>query len=307
MTEPTIGARVVNVSILLLILANVVAVILESVESLEMVYHRFFLVFEWVSVSLFALEYLVRAWVCVEERPYRRPVAGRLRYLLTPMAIIDLIAILPVILTMVTQVDTRILRALRLFRVFKLTRHFSALEILFRVIRSEARTLGAALFVMLVLAVLASAGMYAAEHSAQPEVFGSIPKAMWWATVTLTTVGYGDVVPVTDAGRLFSGLIVILGIGIAALPAGIIAGGFTRELQRRSEVFKLVAKEALEDGVIDDQERAMLENARQELNLDSEEAGLLVEEARLRQESAVTACCPHCGRPLGGTAEGTEE
>ena len=306
MTEPTLGARIVNIAILFLIIANVVAVILESVESLEMAYHGFFLVFEWISVSLFALEYLLRAWVCVEDRRYRQPVAGRLRYLLTPMAIIDLIAILPVILSLITQVDTRILRVLRLFRVFKLTRHFSALEILFRVIRSEARTLGAALFVLLVLAVLASAGMYAAEREVQPEAFGSIPKAMWWATVTLTTVGYGDVVPMTDAGRLFSGLIVILGIGIAALPAGIIAGGFTRELQRRSEVFKLVAKEALEDGTIDEGERAVLEAARQDLNLDSEEASLLVEEVRSGREPVATACCPHCGHPLG-EASGSPE
>ncbi len=299
-SEPTLGARLVHASIMGLIVANVVAVVLESVGEFERAYGRYFLAFERLSVGLFAIEYLVRAWVAVEDARYRRPVVGRLRYLLTPMAIVDLVAILPMILAMVTQLDTRILRVLRLFRVFKLTRHFSALEILFRVVRSEARTLGAALFVMLVLAVLASAGMYAAEHAVQPEAFGSIPEAMWWATVTLTTVGYGDVVPVTDAGRLFSGIIVILGIGIAALPAGIIAGGFTRELHRRSEVFRLVAEEALEDGVIDARERTVLENARRELNLDAEEAGLLVEEAISERERAKGGRCPHCGRRLDG-------
>lgn len=293
------AGRIVNASILLLIVANVVAVILESEQEIESAYHDFFRAFEWVSVTVFTIEYIVRAWVAVEDARYADPVRGRLRYLLTPMAIVDLIAILPTLLMAFTQIDTRILRVLRLFRIFKLTRHFSALEILFRVIRAELRTLGAALFIMFVLAILASAGMYAAERNVQPDAFGSIPRAMWWATVTLTTVGYGDVVPQTETGRLFSGLIVILGIGIAALPAGIIAGGFAREFQRRSEVFRIVAKEAVRDGVIDESERELLESTRQELALDSEEADLLLAEARQRREEieAITHC-PHCGKPL---------
>ncbi len=302
-----------HVFIFLLIIANVTAVIVESEEAMRRAHEAFFTGFEWFSVTLFTIEYLCRAWVVVEDPRYRHPVRGRLRYLVTPMAIIDLMAILPTILGVFFQVDTRILRVLRLFRVFKLSRHFSALEILFRVIRNEARALGAALLILMVLVVLAASGMYAAEHDVQPEAFGSIPRAMWWAVVTLSTVGYGDIVPATTWGRIFSGLIVILGIGLAALPAGIIAGGFTRELERRAEAFRLVAHEVLEDNVVTPEEEELLEATRLDLGLDEEEARVLMHEERLDQareamkhgvaggsagRARVYRRCPHCGRSL---------
>ena len=289
----------VHAAILLLIVANVIAVIFESVEEIGAAYAIFFHDFELISILAFSVEYIVRAWVAVENGRYRKPVAGRFRYLLTPMAIIDLIAVLPFFLGMFFYLDTRMLRVVRLFRVFKLTRHFGALEILLKVIRAEARSLGAALFVLMVLVVLASAGMYAAERDVQPSAFGNIPQAMWWATVTLTTVGYGDVVPITAAGRFFSGVIVILGIGIAALPAGIIAAGFTQELQRRREAFRLVAHEALADGVIDEDERHLLEATRKDLDMDREEANMVLhEELAGKKVEHNSAHCPHCGKPL---------
>ncbi len=298
------AGRVLHIFIFVLIIANVIAVIVESEESMRRAHEAFFSEFEWISVALFALEYLARAWVAVEDPRFRDPVRGRLRYLLTPMAIVDLMAILPSLLSAFFNVDTRILRVLRLFRVFKLSRHFSALEVLFRVIRNEARALGAALMILMVLAILAASGMYAAENDVQPEAFGSIPRAMWWAVVTLTTVGYGDVVPVTWWGHFFSGVIVILGVGLAALPAGIIAGGFTRELERRAEAFKLVAHEVLEDNVITPEEEELLEATRKDLGLDAEEARVLLHEEQVEKaataEGAVKAArCPHCGKPLG--------
>lgn len=297
------AGRVLHILIFLLIIANVIAVIVESEESMRRAHEVFFAEFEWISVALFTLEYLARAWVAVEDPRFRDPVRGRLRYLLTPMAIVDLMAILPSILGVFFNVDTRILRVLRLFRVFKLSRHFSALEVLFRVIRNEARALAAALLILMVLAVLAAAGMYAAEHDVQPEAFGSIPRAMWWAVVTLTTVGYGDVVPVTWWGHFFSGVIVILGVGLAALPAGIIAGGFTRELERRAEAFRLVAHEVLEDNVITPEEEELLEATRLDLGLGEEEARVLMHEEQVEKSGAREAAsganrCPHCGKSL---------
>ncbi len=293
------AGRLIHIAIMVLIVANVIAVMLESVRDIGAAHQRFFNTFELFSIIAFAVEYVFRVWVSVEDGRYRRPLAGRLRYMVTPMAIVDLVAILPFFLGAFFNVDTRILRVLRLLRVFKLTRHFAALEILFKVIRAESRSLGAALFVLLVLTVLASAGMYVAERDVQPEFFGNIPKSMWWATVTLTTVGYGDVVPVTDAGRFFSGIIVILGIGIAALPAGIIAAGFTQELQKRRESYRLVVRKVLEKGMINEDERHLLEGTRADLGLDRDEASLLLHEemAESRTEQA-SVRCPHCGKLL---------
>jgi len=293
------AGRLLHGAIMMLIVFNVIAVMLESVRDIGAAHQRFFNAFELFSVMAFAVEYLFRVWASVEDGRYRRPLAGRLRYMATPMAIVDLIAVLPFFLGAFFNVDTRILRVLRLLRVFKLTRHSAALEILFKVIRLESRSLGAALFVLLVLMVLASAGMYVAERNVQPEFFGNIPKAMWWATVTLTTVGYGDVVPVTDVGRFFSGIIVILGIGIAALPAGIVAAGFTQELQKRREAYRLVIRKVLEKGLIDADERHLLEGTRVDLGIDRDEASLLLhEEVAESRVELTTNYCPHCGKPL---------
>jgi len=290
------AGRVTHICILLLIVANVFAVILGSVKSIDTAYFAFFRNFEIISLLIFSVEYTVRLWVSVENGLYRRPIIGRIRYMFTPMALVDFVAILPFFLGLFSTIDTRMLR---IVRVFKLTRHFAALEILLKVIRREARSLSAALFVLMILVVLASAGMYMAEREVQPEAFGNIPRAMWWATVTLTTVGYGDVVPVTTVGRFFSGMIVIIGIGIAALPAGIIAAGFTRELRHRREAFRLIAYEALVDGVIDEDGRHMLETARKELNMDREATGMVLHEVmgkkKGRQERVQ---CPHCGESL---------
>lgn len=291
------AGRLLNIFILGLIIANVAAVVLESVPDIQARHGSFFSVFEAFSVFVFTVEYLIRVWVCVEEADIRRPVVGRLRYMMTPLAIVDLLAILPFLLQVFFALDTRVLRVLRLFRVFKLSRHFSALEVLFKVIHNESRTLLAALFILMVLALLASAGMYAAERTVQPEAFGSIPKAMWWSIVTLTTVGYGDVVPVTSMGRFFSGVTVILGIGIAALPAGIIAGGLTHELQRRAEAFRAAADRAIEKGGSQQRVRHVLEVEREDLELDVDEAENVLEQEEARLGAVITEC-PHCGKPI---------
>ncbi len=288
----------VNGFIMVLILANVLAIVLESVRSIRLAHEAFFQGFETFSIAIFTIEYVLRVWVCTENPMYFSPVRGRLRYMVSFMAIVDLLAILPFYLSMFFTLDTRFLRVLRLLRVFKLTRHFQSLEILIQVLRMEGPVLGSALFVLLVLAVLAAGGIYVVEHDAQPEAFGSIPAALWWAIVTLTTVGYGDVVPQTDAGRFFALIITMLGVGMAALPAGIIAGGFTREMQKRREIYQTRVREALEDGVITLEEQEQLEHIRRQLGLDIEDA-----KAVTRAEFSVLSQlgqskCPHCGKPL---------
>lgn len=229
----------VDVALTVLIMLNIVAVVLASVASLGASYATFFWVFEICSVIIFTIEYIVRVWSCIDrpDNQDKRPIMGRIRYMLTPYALIDLFAILPFyLLTLLGQYDLRFLRIVRLLRLLKITRYSKAMQALFGALRAESDSLAAAFFLLFVLFVLASSGIYLIENKVQPDNFGSIPAAMWWAMTTLTTVGYGDVVPMTVWGKIFGGCITIIGVGMVALPAGIIASGFSDHLkQRRSD------------------------------------------------------------------------
>jgi voltage-gated potassium channel len=229
-----------------LIFVNVIAVVLETVEDIEVRYGTFFAGFEIFSVIVFSIEYGLRVWSCVEDRNarYQAAVEGRLRYMVSPMAIIDLLAILPFYLSMIFVVDLRFLRVFRLLRILKLTRYSGAMDTLLVVFERERRPLFAAVTIMLTLLVFLSGIMYFLEKDAQPEAFASIPHAMWWGMATLTTVGYGDVVPATVWGKFVGAFVTLLGLGMFALPAAILASGFTREAKQRDLVitWNLVAK-----------------------------------------------------------------
>jgi len=228
-------SRAIDMALIILIVANVVAVILESVNSLGTAYAGFFQAFDTVSVAIFTVEYGLRVWAATEEPAgqYAGAVGGRLRYMLTPMALIDLIAILPFYLAFFISVDLRFLRVFRILRLLKLTRYSPALATVASVIRAQRRQLLAALMIMATLLVFSASVAYLLEHEAQPEAFGNIPRAMWWAMATLTTVGFGDVTPVTPLGKVFGGLLMILGVVMYAIPAGILATGFAREFRKR--------------------------------------------------------------------------
>ncbi|WP_416897125.1 MAG: cyclic nucleotide-gated ion channel [Minwuia sp.] len=221
-----------------LISINIAAVVLETVPSIHDEYEIDFLIVEWVSVIIFTVEYLLRLWVAPEHPSLRRlgPVRSRLRYAISFQALVDLAAVLPFYLSHVFGIDLRILRVLRLLRFLKLMRYSSAMMTMQRVIYDERRALLASLLIMLGLLIMASTAMYYAEHNAQPEVFGSIPAAMWWGLATLTTVGYGDLVPHTLAGKMIGGVVMLIGLGMFALPIGILATGFTQEVHRREFV-----------------------------------------------------------------------
>ncbi|MBP2145138.1 voltage-gated potassium channel [Methanofollis sp. W23] len=229
--------EVLNVFIIALIVANVTAVVLATDASLYQAYQSLFDWFEVVSVAIFTVEYALRLWTAPCNPRFAGP-GGRVRFATSPLALIDLVAIMPFYLPMVLPLDLRILRMLRLvriFRLFKLYRYSEALRMLERVIKAEKEALVVVGFVLLVLLILTSTVMYFVEHTAQPEAFSSIPMAMWWAVATLTTVGYGDVYPVTPLGKLLGGFIAILGIGMFALPAGILASAFGDEIRGRHE------------------------------------------------------------------------
>ena len=287
------AGRSLNALIGILIVLNVTAVVLESDVVIYAQYNRWFEVFEIFSVIVFTAEYLGRVWVSAENSRFGPGWRGKLRYMLTPMAIIDFVAIAPFYFGFLIDADTRILRALRLLRVFKLTRHSTAMDMLLTVIRNEAATVASSLFVMLIIIILAASGIYLIEREAQPDAFQSIPRAMWWAAVTLTTVGYGDVVPVTVLGKVFGLLITIAGVGMVALPAGILASGFSAELQKRRAKHQLDIKESIADGQGTANELDELREKAQNLGLSAEEAAVMLQ-TETRTASAV---CKHCGKP----------
>jgi len=229
--QASLLSRLVDYALVTLILLNAVSLVLESIPSLRANYSAGFFWFETFSVAVFTVEYLLRLWSCVEEVRFAKPVRGRFRFALTPLAIVDLLAILPYYLGYLFD-DLRILRVLRLFRIVKLGRYSASLRTLGRVIVRKRGELAMILFALAVLLVIASTLVYYAERDAQPGVFTSIPATMWWAVATLTTVGYGDVYPVTPMGKIMASFTAVLGIGMFALPAGVIGSGFIEDLTR---------------------------------------------------------------------------
>ena len=242
-----------DIFMIALILSNVVAIILETVNAVNTIFGSFFYWFELFSVIIFTLEYVLRVWSCLDDPlgRYKNTVTGRLRYMISPMAIIDLVAFLPFYLTAFFGIDLRILRLVRLLRLMKLTRYSPALSIIGSVMVSQHRALTAAFFVMLMALLFSSSIIFALEHEVQPEKFSSIPSAMWWGMASLTTVGYGDVAPMTPLGQFFGIITMIIGIGMFALPTGVIATGFANEVDKLNFVvnWKLVSSVPLFKGL----------------------------------------------------------
>lgn len=220
--------------ILTLIILNVIAIILQSFHDLKEAHETLFRYFEVISVSIFTFELGLR--IFTTDINYQGVSKGRalVKYLLSPIAIVDIVAILPFYLPMFIAIDLRYLRILklsRLLRVFKLNRYMDSMSVLSRVLRREKEQLLITVFMTFLLMLIASSMMYHLENEAQPEAFPNIIASFWWAIATLTTVGYGDVYPITGLGRILSGIIALLGIGLVALPTGIISSGFLAELE----------------------------------------------------------------------------
>jgi len=289
-----------DIALVILIILNVIAVMLETLPELKGQYTQAFLAFDYFSAVVFAIEYSVRVWSCVEDDRLLKKISHkkmRLKYILSPMALIDLIAFLPSLLQMFFDSDLRFLRVLRLLRMFKLTRYSSSMEMVLNVFRKEKSAFISAFFVLIVLMIIAAGVMYHAENELQPEAFASIPHALWWAVVTLTTVGYGDVTPVTMIGKIFGGLIIIGSVGIVALPAGIMASAFAEEMRIRKRTFSYSIEKALEDGIIDQDEMEKLSDHALRLGLDKQDMEELIQ-LSIKAKTMLKTQCPHCGEAL---------
>lgn len=265
-------SRVFDIAIRLLIALNVVAVIVETIPAVDAAVGTWLHIFDLGSVVIFSVEYVLRVWSAREHPRYSRPILGRLRFAMTPLALIDLLAVIPFWLPFL-GVDLRILRGARLFRLFrilKIVRYSRALQTFGRVFRRKAEELVLTFALVGFLLLIASLLLYYVEHEAQPETFASVPAAMWWGIVTLTTVGYGDVYPITVAGRLLGGLFALSAVLFIALPTAILGAGFVEELEARRS-----------DGEAGDPSSSR--------------------SPTLEGRARAWDYCPHCGEPLGPT------
>jgi voltage-gated potassium channel len=231
-------SRAVHFGLVGLILISVTTVILESVPSLDAKYGMLFFVVELIAAVIFTVEYGLRVWAAVEHAPFKGETKWRARwlYIKQPALLIDLLAILPFFLAFVAPDDFKVLLIFRLLRFFKLARYSPGMRSLQEAIVQEQRALLACLVILCGMMIVAAATMHMAEGAAQPDKFGSIPESMWWAIVTLTTVGYGDAVPITIAGKLVASVTALGGLVMLALPVGIIATSFAEVIRRREFV-----------------------------------------------------------------------
>jgi len=217
-----------------LIILNVISLIIGSYKEIREMNTEYLDAFEIFSVAVFTLEYIMRLWTAdLNEKYTGGSFRKRLKFIFSTYGLIDLIAILPFYLPLIFPFDlrvVRILRIMRLIRIFKLGRYSKSLKTINSVLRETRSDLGMTLFVAFIMLVLASTLMYYVEGDVQPQKFASIGHSFWWAVSTLTTVGYGDVYPVTGAGKLLSGIIALIGVGIVALPTGIISSAFVEKI-----------------------------------------------------------------------------
>ena len=235
------AGRFFDIFLICLIILNVISIILESIQTLSLQYGRFFKVFGVFSVVIFTVEYLGRIWTCTLNPKYEGTISGRIRFALSPLALVDLLAILPFYLPMLIHVDLRFIRALRLirmFRVFKIGRYSESLKLFTRILKSKKEELHITAMVIFILLVVSSSLMYYVENRAQPKIFSNMLSTLWWGVTTLTTVGYGDIYPITPLGKFLGSIVCLLGVGLYALPTGILSAGFVEEIRKRRETAK---------------------------------------------------------------------
>lgn len=271
-------SQYVDTALFILILLNIIAVCLESIQDIGNKYQKSFYYFEMFSVFIFGIEYLLRVWSAParEDLGESSSFIKRFKYIFSFTGLVDFIAIIPSIITYFGGLDLRWLRVLRLLRLLKISNYSSAIEDFFSAIMADWRSFSAALYLVLVALFLSSALMYIAENESQPDKFSSIPETMWWSLITLTTVGYGDVSPITPFGKIIGAFTAIMGVCTVALLTGIVASAFANQRAQRTAILEAEINQALRDGVISDMEAKKIEKLRKELNLSPEHSRSLM-------------------------------
>jgi len=272
--------------IVIWVIISVLAVILESVHSIHYLLNLEFLILDAIAVSVFTLEYCLRLYCCVEEPGYQKAVTGRLKLAKSTSSIIDLLAIAPFFLEVFLHhlFDLRFMRVFRLLRLLKLTRYTGATKSLSQVIAREWPVMAASAFIMLLLVVMTASLGYLFEHEAQPDKFENIPQSIYWAVITLASVGYGDISPVTPAGRAMTIVLALIGIGIFAIPAALLSAAFADQLKSDREALVNTIYEMLSDGQIDDEEAHFIKTESKRLHLTDDDLRRLVDKAKKERE-----------------------
>jgi voltage-gated potassium channel len=263
----------------LMVLSNVLAVMLESVPSIEHRYGSSLAFFDAFSVAFFGIEYLLRIWTAAERNPQHHASEHRRRwaYVLSFHGLVDLLAILPFFLqALLPGLDLRFLRVIRIMRILKLSHYSTALEDLLASIYAERDAFISALYLLALSILITSCLMYFAEHALQPDKLGTIPDAMWWSIVTITTVGYGDVTPVSNWGKVIGAFTALSGVFTVALLTGIVASAFATRVRTHELEFTTEVEELLKDGQVDAKERRTIEHLRREFSITEEHARAII-------------------------------
>jgi len=281
------AALVFSWAMTLLVLANVLAIVLESDARLHARFGPAFDFFDAFSIAFFSLEYLLRIWTAPESRHARpSPTMSRLRYMTSFHGVIDLLAILPFFLqTLLPGLDLRILRVVRILRILKLSHYSTALEDLIAAIWAERDSFISALYLLALTILITSCLIHYAEHDVQPDKFGSIAESMWWSLVTITTVGYGDAVPVTAVGKAIGAITALSGVLTVALLSGIVASAFSTRIRRQEIEFTAEVEQVLQDGQITEKEARAVEHLRQEFDITQAHAHAIIQHIREKREA----------------------
>jgi len=268
--------------IIVWVLISVLSVLLETVETVHYILAMEFAVLDSIAVAVFTTEYIMRMYSCVEDPKYQAAYAGRAKYGFTLGALIDLLAVLPFFLEALLHhlFDLRFLRIFRMLRLLKLTRFSDATKLVWDGIKREAGTIGASFFVLLLVIILCGSVGYLLEHAAQPEKFESIPGAIYWSVITLSSVGYGDISPITPLGRFITSLMALLGIALVAIPSGILSAAFTDQLRIERESIGGKIAAMMEDDNIDEGEKALLEADARRLHITDLELNQMIKSAQ---------------------------